>query len=332
MTHTTNSGDSTVRAKAPSILQSCADAALIVGGTVGVAAFAYYCFRYAPSADDPLLTPIDAFARYVMVGALPVALFASLLLKPRLRITAAAMALLATAALYSTEILIDLTGYTSTRNPWWSMSSASPLSRKAFVELGRASGIEVDSRDRAEVLDALRERGVDAVPAIMLADILVGEDGLPQFDDYESELLPLGGISRATTVLCNEEGPYVSYVSDEHGFRNPPGVWNLPRADIAAVGQSLTQGYCVPDGVGFVDLLRPQYPGTLNLGVSGESALLQLAAIKEYLPSYAPKTVFWFFYEGQDLNTLYEQSTHPLVVRYLLSHVQPAPDRTPATY
>ena len=44
--------------------------------------------------------------------------------------------------------------------------------------------------------------------------------------------------------------------SDEHGFRNPAGIWNSPRVDIAAVGQSLAQGYCVPDGKGFVDLLR----------------------------------------------------------------------------
>ena len=54
---------------------------------------------------------------------------------------------------------------------------------------------------------------------------------------------------------------------------------------------------------------------TLNLGESGESSLLQLAAIREYLPAYTPKVVLWFFYEGQDLRTLYEQSAHPLVLR-----------------
>ena len=109
----------------------------------------------------------------------------------------------------------------------------------------------------------------------------------------------------------------VSYASDEHGFRNPRGIWNSPRADIAAVGQSSAQGYCVPDGKGFVDLLRTHNLVALNLGTSGQSSLLQLAAIKEYLPRYAPKTVLWIFAEGIDLPDLYIESTHPLSRRYL---------------
>src|SRR5262249_27510789 len=108
-----------------------------------------------------------------------------------------------------------------------------------------------------------------------------------------------------------------SYTSDRHGLRNPAGVWAAPAADLAAVGQSSTQGYCVPDGKGFVDLLRTEYPVTLNLGISGESGLLQLGAIKEYLPSHRPKIVLWFFSEGVDLLDLYHESTHPLIIRYL---------------
>ena len=125
-------------------------------------------------------------------------------------------------------------------------------------------------------------------------------------------LLPLGGISNTPTVLCIEQGQFVSYNSDEHGFRNPSGIWNSAHADIAAVGQSFVQGYCVPDGSGFVDLLRTHGLVVLNLGVSGQAALLQLAAIKEYLPRYAPKTVLWFFQEGIDLDDLYLEWTDPL--------------------
>jgi len=130
-------------------------------------------------------------------------------------------------------------------------------------------------------------------------------------------LLPLGGISNAATILCNESGQYVIYRSDEHGFRNPAGVWKAPAADLAAVGQSPTQGYCVPDGSGFMDVLRADYPVTLNLGISGQSSLLQLAAIKEYIAPYSPRVVLWCFYEGQDLQGLYEEATHPLIMRYL---------------
>jgi hypothetical protein len=109
----------------------------------------------------------------------------------------------------------------------------------------------------------------------------------------------------------------VSYPSDEHGFRNPRGIWHSARVDIAAVGQSPVQGYCVPDGRGFVDLLRVDNVVTLNLGSSGQSSLLQLGAIKEYLPRYRPKTVLWIFAEGLDLPDLYLESMHPLARRYL---------------
>jgi hypothetical protein len=73
----------------------------------------------------------------------------------------------------------------------------------------------------------------------------------------------------------------------------------------------------VPDGKGFVDLLRADGRVVLNLGTSGQSSLLQLGAIKEYLPRYAPKTVLWTFTEGIDLPDLYTESTHPFLMRYL---------------
>ena len=69
--------------------------------------------------------------------------------------------------------------------------------------------------------------------------------------------------------------------------------------------------------MGFVDLLRTHGLVVLNLGESGQSSLLQLAAITEYLPRYAPKIVLWCFTEGMDLPDLYTESTHPLSRRYL---------------
>jgi hypothetical protein len=152
----------------------------------------------------------------------------------------------------------------------------------------------------------------------MLADVLRAP-AAGRSDDTAAlgALVPIGAISNTVTVLCNESGEFVSYRSDEHGFRNPAGEWSTAHADLAAVGQSLTQGYCVADGKGYVDLLRAPHRVTLNLGMSGESAVLQLAAIKEYLTRYRPEVVLWFFTEGIDLPDLYEESTHPEVMRYL---------------
>jgi hypothetical protein len=83
--------------------------------------------------------------------------------------------------------------------------------------------------------------------------------------------------------LCNESGQFVTYESDEHGFRNPKRLWGSGGIDVVALGDSFTQGYCVPSGREFVGLVRQRYPSTLNLGIAGEGPLLMLATLKEYV-------------------------------------------------
>lgn len=38
------------------------------------------------------------------------------------------------------------------------------------------------------------------------------------------------------------------YDSDKHGFNNPKGIWAGEGLEIAVVGDSFTQGFCVPQG------------------------------------------------------------------------------------
>jgi len=111
----------------------------------------------------------------------------------------------------------------------------------------------------------------------------------------------LGGISSVTTVFCNEMGQYVIYRSDEHGFHNPEGIWSSARFEVAVLGDSFVQGACVPTEQNFVELLRREYPATLNLGMVGNGPLLMLAGLKEFLTEVRPRIVLWVFAEGNDL-------------------------------
>ena len=61
-------------------------------------------------------------------------------------------------------------------------------------------------------------------------------------------------------MLCNQSGQFVTYESDEHGFRNPLGIWDSTRAHLAVVGESFAQGYCVPDGKSFVTCTNRDTP------------------------------------------------------------------------
>ena len=134
----------------------------------------------------------------------------------------------------------------------------------------------------------------------------------------KSELFPLSGLSRRLTVFC-EEQPHsaVMYVSDRHGFRNDAQRWDTEPVPLAAIGDSFTQGACMEGGRGFVELIGRQAGPVLNLGMSGDGPLLELATLKEYLPPRAPRLVLWFFYPGNDLFDLDRERRDPLLLRYL---------------
>jgi len=199
--------------------------------------------------------------------------------------------------------------------PFWSLGEASDETKKQIKELAASSGMTIDVRHRADVLAEMRAHRVDAVQAVQIGSLLDSRNKDRAIDI--DKFLPIGAISNAVTLLCNESGRYITYKSDEHGFRNPAGIWNAHRVEVAVVGQSFAQGYCVPDGNDFADLLRAHFPATLNLGISGEGPLLQLGAMKEFLPRYAPRIVLWIFQEGLDLADLREEISHPLPTRYL---------------
>ena len=42
----------------------------------------------------------------------------------------------------------------------------------------------------------------------------------------EENIYSFGGISKTETVLCNENGYWVSYFSDRFGFRNEDSTWD----------------------------------------------------------------------------------------------------------
>lgn len=189
---------------------------------------------------------------------------------------------------------------------------ADPVRRTA-----RAAGVPYDSRSRLEVVRDLRAAGQDAVPWVGPSMIVSGtpEGALAASDG--SLLFPLGGIANRLTVHCNESGEYSVYRSDRHGFNNPPGVWSVDRLDVAAVGDSFTQGSCVPPDSSAIGRLRRWWPATLNLGVEGTGPHVALAALEEYARPLRPRVVLWLYYEGNDLQDLERYGESEILRRYL---------------
>jgi len=176
-----------------------------------------------------------------------------------------------------------------------------------------------DRRSRLEVLADLRRSGVAAIPHPSSHGYLrdLGDGTFVSvFTSDGREFLPLAGVRGRTAVVCNENGQYLIVQPDQYGFNNPPSVWTASSADVAAVGDSFTYGICVDPAESSVGRIRKAHPATINLGITSNGPLFELATLKEYLPAVKPRLVLWFFFEN-DLEDVEFERRDALLMRYV---------------
>ncbi|MGE3153650.1 MAG: hypothetical protein AB7G48_13465 [Nitrospiraceae bacterium] len=249
--------------------------------------------------------------------ALPVAMAVALMVMARLnaewRINAAFAWVATVLTCYIFNLVLAFADASTNLDPptrWVSFQSGEERQDRAKV--ARSLGVPFDTRSRLEILTDLRSQGLDAWPSIAPRVVLREwwthysgpfptkyRESLIHMDGRE--MLPIGGVANKLTVYCNENGEYVLYDSDEHGFANPRQMWSQPRIQIAVVGDSFVHGACVRMDESYTALIRRRYPATLNLGNDGVGPLVQIAAIKEYLSTLRPQIVIWSYFEGNDL-------------------------------
>jgi len=176
-------------------------------------------------------------------------------------------------------------------------------------EMAIKGGRPFDKRSFLEVFNDMRSQGVEVYPP-RTNDLKITDDNLGLLQVF-------GGISNATTLLCKESGQYGVYESDEHGFKNPRGIWSSPHISVAVVGDSFAQGTCVKMESDIVGVIRKTYPNSINLGARGTGPLSHHAIISEYMSDLKPKHVVWIWYEGNDGYDMSREKTEPLLNRYL---------------
>jgi hypothetical protein len=95
------------------------------------------------------------------------------------------------------------------------------------------------------------------------------------------------------------ESRYVTYSTDENGFRNPPG---LSKADVVFIGDSFTEGASVPEEDTFVRKFSlGSKLSAINLGRGNYGPQQELIILKRYGFRYGPSLVVWQIFEGNDL-------------------------------
>lgn len=177
-------------------------------------------------------------------------------------------------------------------------------------------GVTYDSRNKLEVLSDYRDAGIVAYPSVppYLLFSMVRDDSI--FRDG-GNVMPLAGISNSITVYCNEIGEWTIYESDEHGFNNEKGLYAVGGLDFALIGDSFIHGACVREGDDLASKVRQKGYKGLALGQSGNGPLLELATLMEYAAPFKPRNIFWFYFEGNDIENFTIEKRSDILRAYM---------------
>lgn len=309
--------------KANSILPKIADIFLGGGAFLCVLTLFFFLYQYAWTEQRQFTSPMSGALYYVLPTALAGFLINSLKFKAAAKVNTALLCLALVITAYAMELFLGLFAFEvpGPTKPVMVRLAQSNDQKKDAAELTKKFGVVVDTRSPGEVIADLGKKGVDAVPIVTPSNnlFLKQPDGSIKsaLKINGREVMPLAGVASKATVLCNEDGRWIDYRSDERGFNNPNEIWRSKRMEIAALGDSFVHGYCVPANKNLVARIRESYPNTLNLGMAGDGPLLMLAKINEYLERMKPPVVLWFYYEGNDLTDLQTERKSALLTNYL---------------
>ncbi len=303
-----------------------ANLVLTVGLLMSLFLLLYLVYSYAWLGKRNLTSAASVLAYYGLPAFLAALFLICRQFAPPYKVKAA-LAIVSTAVtVYLFEVTILLMGPIALRsNQTLYFPPRTKAELNEIVRVAQQNGVVFDTRSKLDVLNDLQRQGVAAVPSVVPSQFLTA--ALPSKPKKEppqinltmngGSVLPLAGISNSVTVLCNETGKYLIYLSDEYGFHNPRGIWGAQPIEIAALGDSYAHGMCVPSEKNFVAVIRKKIPQTLNLGISGNGPLLSLAVLTEYVEQIKPRIVLWFYYEGNDLPDLKVEKQFPILMRYL---------------
>jgi len=178
--------------------------------------------------------------------------------------------------------------------------------------IAKQTDVSYDTRTQMEVLDDLRDSGVNVIPDVNPASFRKS-DGLKT---NRGRIYPLGSISNSATIGGNEAGYYPIIETDEYGFNNPKGLYNKNKVDIILTGDSFTEGRSVHSDENISAVLRKLDFNAISIGQAGNGPLIEHAALKEYAEPLKPKIVLWLYF-GNDLGDLSEEMKSSILNKYL---------------
>lgn len=214
----------TLADKTPEKAIGVANVFLTVIGVISLAAWAYSIYYYVWTGARQFGSAFDIVLFICCPPVVASLTFASLRLSAARKVALAMLCLSTVASVYAAEVLLilfpSLLGI-CVRPATTSVDGASEERKDEIRRLAEKFGVKFDTRDRIEVLIDAQARGIDAVPAVYPSALLELQPGGSLKSTIHingAEVLPLGGISNKTSLLCNEAGDYIFYESDNTVF------------------------------------------------------------------------------------------------------------------
>tara|TARA_B100000795_G_C22799543_1_gene441100 strand:- start:1127 stop:2572 length:1446 start_codon:yes stop_codon:yes gene_type:complete len=185
-----------------------------------------------------------------------------------------------------------------------------------FIERNKEQNKIYDTRSKFEIYKDLKKTQIISPIYRPFNQLKTKQKITAKIDNIEKEILILSGVSNRKTIVCNENGEYLIYLSDRYGFNNPDDLWESS-SDAVILGDSNVLGECVPYGDDISSILRNENKKSIiNLGMGGNGPLLQLATLKEYQPLTNSNKIIWVYYEGNDLLDLYNEKKNKILLNY----------------
>jgi len=183
---------------------------------------------------------------------------------------------------------------------------------KTRFEKIRDSNIPYDERSKYQVINDFKKIGEEFYPTISPSTFIHSD----KFIINSRHVTPLGGLMNEKHVFGNENGKWVTFKSDEHGFNNPAGSWE-ENIDVLIIGDSFSMGAYVDSEDNIASLLRKSGLKVVSLGYSSNGPLIEYSLLKEYSSFLKPKKVLWFYFEGNDLADLRNEIKSKKLIKYL---------------
>lgn len=122
-----------------------------------------------------------------------------------------------------------------------------------------------------------------------------------------NEGLSLGGVPNAKTIVCNENGYFLEFISDQYGLNNDKKKWEQNN-DYIIVGDSFAFGSCVKPQFSMSSIFENYFnKKNVNIAYRSNGPLIELISLKYFVDRVSAKKILWFFYEGNDFNDLIEE-------------------------